>query len=166
MQNSRKSFDASLVHFVYRSPYGLLTIQATNSAVTCVKFGEVELSGPRKPNPLTNLMSNQLMEYFAGKRQIFDVPLDPDGTDFQKKVWAEIMKIPYGQCASTSDIAARLGDASSYRVVGAAAKRSPLAVVIPTHRISAAEGRKLNATKANVFNAALLKAERHALGLE
>lgn len=166
MHNSAHPFDASIQYYVYRSPYGLLTIQATDTAVTCVKFGEAELSGPRKPNRLTNLMANQLMEYFGGKRQTFDVPTDPAGTDFQKRVWAEIMKIPYGETASMSTIAARLGDESSYRVVGSAAKRSPLAVVIPTHRISAAEGRKLNATKANVFNVALLKAERHALGLE
>ena len=111
-------------------------------------------------------MATELLEYFAGKRQAFDIPLAPAGTAFQKDVWREIMKIPYGESAAISTIAARLGDESAYRVVGAAAKRSPLAIVVPTHRICAASGRKLNATKANVFNAALLKAERHYLGLE
>lgn len=111
-------------------------------------------------------MANELMEYFAGKRRAFDIPLAPTGTAFQKKVWNELMKIPYGESVPISTIAARLGEESSYRVVGAAAKRSPLAIVIPTHRICAAPARKLNATKANVFNAALLKAERRFLGLE
>ncbi len=165
MQTTANPFDASLRYYVYRSPYGLLTIQATDSYVTRVAFGEIELSGPRKPNQLTNLTANQLMEYFAGKRRIFDIPLAPAGSAFQKKVWAEIMRIPYGESSPISAIAARLGDESAYRVVGRAAKGSPLAILIPTHRISAAHGRKLNATKANIFNAALLKAERSRLAL-
>lgn len=156
-------FDASVQYFVYRSPYGCLTIQATATHVTSVSFGEKQLSGPRKPNTLTNIMANQLMEYFAGKRTMFDVPLAPAGTAFQKQVWQEIMKIPYGESAAISTIAARLGNESAYRVVGTAAKRSPLAIVIPTHRICAAPGRKLNATKANVFNEALLRAEQRYL---
>ena len=166
MQTHAAHFDATVQYYVYRSPYGFLTIQATNTHVTCIKFGEEELSGPCKPNRLTNLMATELLEYFAGKRQAFDIPLAPAGTAFQKDVWREIMKIPYGESAAISTIAARLGDESAYRVVGTAAKRSPLAIVVPTHRICAAPGRKLNATKANVFNAALLKAERHYLGLE
>ena len=166
MQNQAASFDASVQYFVYRTPHGLLTIQATNTHVTCIKFGEEALSGPCKPNRLANLMATELMEYFAGKRRAFDLPFAPAGTAFQKKVWAEIMKIPYGESAPISAIAKRLGNESAYRVVGAAAKKSPLAIVIPTHRICAANGRKLNATKANVFNAALLKAERHFLGQE
>ncbi len=166
MNPAPHSFDASVQYFVYHSPYGSLTIQATSTHVTCIKFGDEQLSGPRKPNKLTNAMANELMQYFAGKRTSFDIPVAPSGTAFQKKVWEEIMRIPYGDSVAISTIAARLGDESAYRVVGAAAKRSPLAIVIPTHRICAAPGRKLNATKANVFAAALLKAERHYLGLE
>ncbi len=166
MKNPNASFDASVQYFVYRSPYGCLTIQATNTHVTCIHFGEQQLSGPKKPNQLTNAAANQLMEYFAGKRRSFNLPLAPAGSTYQKHVWQEIMKIPYGSSAAISDIAERLGNASAYRAVGVAAKRSPLAIVIPTHRICAAVGRRLNATKANVFNAALLKAERYHLGLE
>lgn len=166
MRNSNNPFDATLHYFTYRSPYGFLTIQATNTQVTRILFGEKQLSGPYKPNQLTNLAANQLMEYFAGKRQRFELPLAPAGTAFQKEVWREIMNIPYGQSMPISSIAANLGKESAYRVVGGAAKKSPLAIVIPTHRICAAQGKKFNATKENVFNAALLKAERRALGLE
>ena len=163
MANVHEQFDPTLQYFVYRFPYGMVTIQATNSAITRIAFGELELSGPRKPNALTNAAANQLMEYFAGKRHVFTLPLAPAGTPFQKRVWEEIATIPYGYSLSISEIAARMGEETSYRVVGAAAKKSPLAIVIPTHRIGPAAGRKLNATKANQFNAALLKEEQRHL---
>lgn len=165
MSIAHESFDSTLQHYVYRCPYGLITIQATSTNVTRIVFGDQQLSGPRKPNALTNLAANQLMEYFAGKRMTFELPLSPGGTAFQKEVWEEVQRIPYGQSLSISEIAANLGKEESYRVVGTATKKNPLAIVIPTHRIVAAPGRKLNATKAVQLNAALLLQEQRNLGI-
>ena len=160
MAGSFEAFDASLQYYIYRSPHGLLTIQATSSHITRIAFGEERMSGPCKPNELTNRAATQLLEYFAGRRTSFNLPIAPAGTAFQKQVWEHIQAIPYGESKSIAQIAEEMGCADSYRVVGTAAKKNPLAIVIPTHRICAAPGRKLNATKANVFNAALLKEEQ------
>ena len=82
----------------------------------------------------------QLREYFDGGRRAFDLPLAPAGTDFQRRVWRELGRIPYGETLSYGDLARRVGRPGASRAVGAANGRNPLAVVVPCHRVIGADG--------------------------
>jgi methylated-DNA-[protein]-cysteine S-methyltransferase len=81
----------------------------------------------------------QLREYFAGKRRQFDVPVDPAGTDFQRRVWNAIAAIPYGETTSYGKIAVALGSPARARAVGAAVSANPIPIVIPCHRVIGAD---------------------------
>ena len=83
---------------------------------------------------------DQLGEYFAGERTAFDLPLEMHGTDFERAVWAELERIPYGQTTSYGEIARRVGRPDRARAVGAANGRNPIAVVVPCHRVIGANG--------------------------
>jgi methylated-DNA-[protein]-cysteine S-methyltransferase len=80
----------------------------------------------------------QLRQYFAGERRAFNLPLDPGGTDFQRKVWTAILAIPFGETLSYGDLARHVG--GSARAVGGAVAANPIAIVIPCHRVVGAHG--------------------------
>lgn len=82
----------------------------------------------------------QLKAYFAGKLRQFDLPLAPQGTDFQQRVWLELLRIPYGATASYGQIAQRVGEPGASRAVGAANGQNPIAIVVPCHRVIGADG--------------------------
>jgi methylated-DNA-[protein]-cysteine S-methyltransferase len=82
----------------------------------------------------------QLTAYFAGKLKTFDLPLAPQGSEFQQQVWLELLRIPYGTTTSYGDIARRVGGATASRAVGAANGQNPLAIVVPCHRVIGADG--------------------------
>lgn len=82
----------------------------------------------------------QIEEYLAGHRREFDLPLEPAGTEFQRRVWAELKKIPYGQTLSYREIAGKIENEKAVRAVGTANGRNPLSLVIPCHRVIAADG--------------------------
>jgi methylated-DNA-[protein]-cysteine S-methyltransferase len=83
----------------------------------------------------------QLDEYFAGERRVFDLPLAPQGTAFRQRVWAELLRIPYGVTISYGELATRLGDAKASRAVGLANGRNPIAIIVPCHRVIGADGK-------------------------
>ncbi|MBC7397298.1 MAG: methylated-DNA--[protein]-cysteine S-methyltransferase [Bdellovibrionales bacterium] len=82
----------------------------------------------------------QLDEYFAGKRMEFDLPLDVQGTEFQKSVWKALTKIPYGKTASYRDIAKKVKNENASRAVGTANGKNPLCIIVPCHRVIASNG--------------------------
>src|SRR3569833_1547159 len=82
----------------------------------------------------------QLEEYFAGARQVFELPLHPLGTPFQLTVWQELARIPYGATISYGELARRIGQPQAMRAVGAANGRNPLPIVLPCHRVIGADG--------------------------
>ncbi|HUD00040.1 MAG TPA: methylated-DNA--[protein]-cysteine S-methyltransferase [Candidatus Polarisedimenticolaceae bacterium] len=82
----------------------------------------------------------QLKEYFAGTRNEFNLPLEPAGTEFQKKVWRALREIPFGQTRSYLDLAKSIGSAKAVRAVGAANGKNPLSIVVPCHRVVGANG--------------------------
>lgn len=83
---------------------------------------------------------NQLKEYFAGVRKVFDLPLDIEGSDFQKKAWEELQNIPYGKTISYKKLSENLGDAKATRAVGKANSQNPIPIIIPCHRVIGAYG--------------------------
>ncbi|MGR0480920.1 MAG: methylated-DNA--[protein]-cysteine S-methyltransferase [Candidatus Electronema sp. V4] len=128
------------------SPVGQLQIFADDFALRRISFSAETDKLPAAVlvsdgHPLLCQAKAQLAEYFAGQRRVFDLPLSPQGTAFQKAVWTQIVLIPYGEIRSYGEIAARLGDANKARAVGGAAGKNPLPIVIPCHRVIGSSGR-------------------------
>jgi len=98
----------------------------------------VEDDGPA--SALLTRARRQLAEYFARTRTTFDVPLDPAGSAFQRRVWDALRAIPYGTTLSYSELARRLGDPRATRAVGAANARNPIPIIVPCHRVVGASG--------------------------
>lgn len=82
----------------------------------------------------------QLADYFAGKRTVFDLKLNPKGTDFQKRVWDELLNVPFGRTMSYLDLSRRLGDEKAIRAVAAANGKNPIWLIVPCHRIIGSDG--------------------------
>jgi methylated-DNA-[protein]-cysteine S-methyltransferase len=123
------------------SPIGGLRIHVSAGLVTAIGFGAASPCGSRTSDPLLDRAEQQLVEYFAGERTEFDLPLASDGTEFQKKVWSELLRIPYGETASYGEIARRLGyEPGISRAVGAANGANPIPIVVPCHRVIWADG--------------------------
>jgi methylated-DNA-[protein]-cysteine S-methyltransferase len=91
-------------------------------------------------NDVISATETQLREYFERKRTQFSIPLFPQGTDFQKRVWQELLKIPYGQSISYGEQAERVGRPKAARAVGAANGKNPIGILIPCHRVLGASG--------------------------
>lgn len=124
------------------SPVGPLKLVENGSALTHLSFGqhhapEIEEMGR---SPLLLAAAGQLSEYFEGRRRSFDLPLAPFGTDFQRRVWAELIRIPYGETRFYSQVAEALGQGGACRAVGQANNRNPLAIIIPCHRVLGRDG--------------------------
>ncbi len=150
-------------YYDYRTPYGRITIGVSGKAISAVQLGKVELEGAYRPSDLANTCATELLEYFAGLRRTFDLPLKPAGSDFQRRVWRALGTIPYGQTRTSSDIARAIARPESFRMVGTAVRSNPIAVLIPAHRIVGANGRTPGADKPARMRAALLEMERRNL---
>lgn len=127
-------------YFVYNTPLGRVTLAQSDGALTHMAFGVEVFPGEEKAVALTNQAATELVQYLAGKRQIFDVPLAPQGTDFQKLVWAALQDIPYGQTSTYAELAAAIGKPTAARAVGGANNKNPLPIFIPCHRVVGANG--------------------------
>jgi methylated-DNA-[protein]-cysteine S-methyltransferase len=120
------------------TPIGTLWLSRDEHGLSRVDFDGPE--GARSADPLLAEAEAQLRDYFAGERQRFELPLSPRGTDFQRRVWAAVAAIPYGQTTTYSALAAAVGRPSARRAVGAANGRNPLPVIVPCHRVLGAAG--------------------------
>lgn len=94
-----------------------------------------------RETPVLALVKEQLSEYFAGRRKEFSVPLSPRGTDFQKRVWEELRRIPCGETRTYGQIAAALGNPKASRAVGMANHSNPIMILIPCHRVIGSNGK-------------------------
>lgn len=127
-------------YFVYHTPLGRITLASDGNALTQLVFGAADLSGTNKSTALTNRASTEILEYLAGKRTSFDLPLNPRGTDFQHSVWKALRSIPYGQTRTYGEVAAMIGNPRSGRAVGGANNKNPLPILIPCHRVIGVNG--------------------------
>lgn len=120
---------------------GKITVACRGEAIVRLSFGEDIRDGEkREGNEWTGRAFEELEEYFLGRRREFDLPLSPDGTEFQKKVWAALREIPYGETRSYSEIAGQVGNPKAVRAVGMANHRNPIAIMIPCHRVIGKNG--------------------------
>ncbi len=127
------------------SPVGALTIAASDAGLHAIEFPSnrhpQRRDGWREvDHPLLDQAQAQLAEYFNGTRRVFDLPLAPSGTPFQREVWFALAGIPYGQTASYAQLALRVDRPAATRAVGAANGRNPLPIVLPCHRVIGADG--------------------------
>lgn len=123
------------------SPIGWLKISVTESALVSISFCEdEEESSPDTPAMMETVIQ-QLTEYFEGTRLTFYLPLSPEGSEFQKKVWNLVAEVPFGSTASYLDIALRSGSEKNTRAVGLANGKNPIPIVIPCHRIIGSNGK-------------------------
>lgn len=122
------------------SPVGPLRLVSDGSALTGLFFQE-EGGAAGSPDGVLREALGQLEDWFAGRRRDFDLPIAPQGTDFQKRVWTELQRIPYGETLSYGELARRLGNPGASRAVGLANGRNPLSIVIPCHRVVGADRR-------------------------
>ncbi len=122
-------------HLAFTSPIGPLALFEADGAIVALDWGWLP---ENEDSPLLLKAREQLEEYFDGKRKSFDLPLAPHGTEFQRKVWAALEKIPLGSTLSYGQLAEQLG--TSPRALGGACGRNPIPVIIPCHRILATNG--------------------------
>ena len=131
-----------LSYFTYTTEIGDITIQSDKTAIKGIFFGNrSNLEGIRREDSLIKVCRLQLEEYFLGRRKIFEFPLDPDGSVFQKKVWKALLEIPYGETRSYGEIAKNIGNPKASRAVGMANNKNPLAIVVPCHRVIGSNGK-------------------------
>lgn len=127
--------------FFYETEIGIIGIRENNKSITDIYFSKVETNDNIKETELIKECFKQLKEYFDGSRVKFDLPLEVKGTEFQKKVWNELLKIPYGQTKSYKDIAIAIGNERSSRAVGMANNKNPIPIIIPCHRVIGSNGK-------------------------
>jgi methylated-DNA-[protein]-cysteine S-methyltransferase len=137
------------------TPVGRLLLARDAAGLRLIQFigpAEADGGGPAEAGPYVRPdweqqdaafddVVSQLTEYFAARRQQFDLPLAPAGTPFQQRVWAALLEIPYGQTTSYGELASRIGRQSASRAVGLANGSNPLPIVIPCHRVIGANGK-------------------------
>ncbi|MFT7465120.1 MAG: methylated-DNA-[protein]-cysteine S-methyltransferase [Pseudohongiellaceae bacterium] len=126
------------------SPLGPLCLRGTDAGLTAIEFAAtLDLDGQvpaATRSPLLLAAMAQLTEYFAGRRRQFELPLAPQGTEFQLAVWEQLRAVPFGETTSYGAMAKALGRPQASRAVGAANGANPLPIVVPCHRVVGADG--------------------------
>lgn len=129
--------------FFYDTDIGKIAIVEDGIAITNVYFEDIPANQNAKliETPLLREAGKQIQEYFSGKRKCFELPISPVGTEFQKRVWIALQKIPYGQTRSYKEIAREVGNDKACRAVGMANNKNPIAIIIPCHRVIGSDGK-------------------------
>jgi len=143
----------TLVTSTFQSPVGPLTAAVSDRGLCLLEF-----AGPRSEShlqqiarkhhanaksgshPVLTQVRQQLDEYFAGKRKSFSVPMTCEGTTFQKKVWQQLLRIPFGETQSYADVARSVKTPKAFRAVGRANGQNPICIIVPCHRVVNADG--------------------------
>lgn len=123
----------------YNTTFGIIEIGYNKNVIVSISFSQK--ASQSTPSFLTEKTILQLNEYFNKKRTSFDIPIEPKGTVFQKKVWNALLKIPYGQTKTYKEIAEIIGNKNATRAVGMANNKNPIAIVIPCHRVIGTNGK-------------------------
>ena len=136
--------DVEIRELRFESPIGELRLAASAEALVGVYLddhsGWAAATSQGRGHPVLEEARSQLRDWFAGRRTVFELPLEPRGTPFQLTVWRALTEIPYGKTISYHQLAAAVGRPTAARAVGAANARNPLAIVVPCHRVIGASG--------------------------
>ena len=123
----------------YQSPVGDLVVESQDGKITTVNFSK-EARQQEHNTPAVEQCVSELDEYFFAGRKFFTIELELRGTEFQKKVWNELLNIPYGSTLSYESLAVRIGNIKSIRAVGLANGQNPIAIIVPCHRVIGKNG--------------------------
>lgn len=134
-------FMEKIYHKLINSPIGFLEITSDETSLISISFVEYEKKASDVQPVVLTETEQQLTDYFTGKRTEFNIKLNPAGTQFQKKVWQEVQKIPFGETKSYLAIALQTGSAKNTRAVGLANGKNPIPIIIPCHRIIGTNGK-------------------------
>ncbi|MFC0445630.1 methylated-DNA--[protein]-cysteine S-methyltransferase [Pseudidiomarina halophila] len=121
------------------SELGPVAIYSDGEAITAVSFVQSPVT-ETKWCPILREAAQQLTDYFDGSLRIFDLPLRPQGTEFQERVWQTLQRIPFGKLASYADVANAIENPKAVRAVGMANSKNPIGIVVPCHRVIGANG--------------------------
>ncbi|MBI9040454.1 MAG: methylated-DNA--[protein]-cysteine S-methyltransferase [Lutibacter sp.] len=124
----------------YKTPIGTAKIIGDENGITSVSVIDEEIETSKKIPTCLKDCVQQLEEYFKGKRTNFNLTLNPKGTEFQQKVWDELLKVPYGKTRTYLEQSKKLGDVKAIRAVASANGKNPIWIVIPCHRIIGSNG--------------------------
>jgi methylated-DNA-[protein]-cysteine S-methyltransferase len=127
-------------HLTMQSPLGFMRIDGDDAGITGINFSEEDHGRSENIPDCLIACQTQLKEFFAGQRKVFDLPLRPQGTDFQVKVWNALLGIPFGVVRSFLDVAMALKFEKAIRAVGAANGQNTMSIVIPCHRVIGSSG--------------------------
>ena len=130
--------------YSYQTLTGSLTLLEEEGYLVEIRFGkdgETKEEYKIEETAVIEKTFRQLEEYFQGRRQAFDVPLRPRGTEFQRQVWAALLDIPYGETWSYKDLAMKIQRRKAFRAVGMANNKNPLPIIIPCHRVIGSDGK-------------------------
>ncbi|MFT8352621.1 methylated-DNA--[protein]-cysteine S-methyltransferase [Clostridium saccharoperbutylacetonicum] len=155
--------------FYYESKIGRIKIEESGVAVTKLDFVSNDDKGNIIEGSKTELLIEivkQLDEYFDGTRKVFDLPIEPEGTEFQKKVWKALIEIPYGETKSYGEIAKIIGNDKAARAVGMANNKNPIAIIIPCHRVIGANGKLVGYAGGLELKEKLLELEKRSIIVE
>jgi methylated-DNA-[protein]-cysteine S-methyltransferase len=125
------------------SPVGPLVLESDGDVLIGIWLPNTTRAaggGGHDAPPVLKDTATQLVEYFAGARTAFDIPMDLQGTAFQREVWAELSTIPYGETISYGELARRVGRPKGPRAVGQANGKNPIPIIVPCHRVLASNG--------------------------
>jgi len=123
------------------TPIGRIVLEGDGDVLIGLRLPNAVGSGRHdEESPILKEAATQLEEYFAGERTEFDLRMELDGTPFQRDVWAELTRIPYGETISYGELARRVGRPKGPRAVGQANGRNPIAIIVPCHRVLASTG--------------------------
>jgi methylated-DNA-[protein]-cysteine S-methyltransferase len=136
---------ANVLYDVVQTPIDRLVVASDGSAIVGVWMAnaepdDVSWADRRGADSLLDEARRQLVAYFAGRLRAFDLPLAPNGTEFQRRVWTELTKIPFGATISYARLARRVSNAAAVRAVGAANGRNPIPIIVPCHRVIGSDG--------------------------
>lgn len=123
-----------------KTPLGIAKIEGDENGIASVSILDDELPVSDVIPEILEDCAYQLQEYFEGKRQNFNLDVNPEGTEFQKSVWAELQKIPFGKTTTYLELSRKLGDEKAIRAVAAANGKNPLWLIIPCHRVIGSDG--------------------------
>lgn len=149
-QTDVEGTEATTVHALYESPLGTLYLAATGTALVGSWFqGQAHFPTPHvlgdrvhlNDSPILQQAAEELSEYFEGKRTSFDLPLAPDGTDFQLAVWEALKDIPYGYTTTYGHISKIVGPGAPAQAVGQAVGHNKISIFVPCHRVLSADGK-------------------------
>ena len=150
---------------IYKFPYGFLKIGYQAETLKLLQRTD-KTSDDDKKTDFTDLVYKEIIEYLNGERTSFDIPYELEGTDFQKKIWKELTRIPYGQTRTYKDIANTIGNKNASRAVGMANNKNPLMIIVPCHRVVGTNGKLVGYAGGLDMKKDLLDLEQRVKGIQ